>query len=611
MNNLTVPYRDGETPWSFASRLAAWNGRNAREFCLDWETRFQAVVNGERDAIRAIADFAGISPDALTAHSFTRLGRQSFGYRAQRLDRQSFRFGKIYVCPTCLKDDIRESPDIAPGIAVYQRAPWMIDAIQTCPVHNLALVQVAHDTDIRKSYDFALCIGPELDNLLKAKTSHQRPSRLENYIIRRFDAAPQSPFLDSLDLYASIRICSMIGAVDLFGRAFSIQTLTDADWHLAGDRGFQIAAGGPAAIMAFLDRLHASFDFGQRGPATPQVIYGRLYELLENNHRDAAYDAVCTIVGQHVRAHLPLAAGQLIFAKPLEKRVLHSIRSLSFEAGVHPQRLRRILMARGIIDETQNGLPDQHVVFAAETASSLVEQAKGALSLPEAGEYLNAPRTQVALLAKNKFIQPHVQAGAKGALDRYAVADLDAFLKHLINDAPTAFKPKPHHCSIPAAAKSACCSAVEIINLVLSRKLKWTRTLAGTAGYLSLLVDVREVKLHVSGPEHGGISLRKAASMLETHDGVIQALITLGLLKSFLAINSVNRCPQTVVSPEEVARFRETYVSLFHLSRERKKHIKAVKNELEASGVKPAFAPMKTKATFYLRAEVANFAASR
>jgi hypothetical protein len=608
MSNLTVPYCAGETLWSFTSRLAARNGRNAREFCLDWGTHFRAVVNGERDAIDTIAGFAGVSSGVLATHAFNRIGRWGFDYRGQRLDRPSFRFGQIYICPACLKDDIRANPKLAPRMAVYQRALWMIDAIKTCPEHNLSLVQIEDHADQRDFYDFTSRVGPEINNLdrLRAAATRQKLSGLENYIIGRLDGARQSPFLDSLHLYASIRTCSIIGATDVFGRAYPIKKLDDADWRRAGARGFEIAAGGPDAFVAFLDQLHASFDFGHSGFEGPQAIYGRLYQSLALSHGDAAYDPVREIVGQHIRAHLPLAAGRSIFRKPIEKRVLHSIRSLSFEADLHPQRLRRILMAAGIINRRQGGLPDQHVVFAVEAASSLIEQAKGALSLPEAGEYLNAPRTQVALLAKSKFIQPHVEASATGAIDRFATADLDAFLKRLINDAPTAFKPKPHQSNIPVAAKSACCSAAEIIHLLLARKLKWTRTLAGTAGYLSLLVDVREVKLHVSGPEHGGISLRKAASMLETHDGVIQALITLGLLKSFLAINPVNRCPQTVVSPEEVARFQRTYISLFQLSRERKKHIKAVKNELDASGVKPAFAPMKTKATFYLRKDCSH-----
>jgi hypothetical protein len=603
MTNLTVPLGEAEAPWSFASRLAARNGLNAREFCLDWETRFQAVVNGGPDALSAIAGFAGISPSVLARHSFNRIGRWGFDYRGQRLDRLSFRFGKIHVCPACLKNDIRRNPKLAPRIAVYHRALWMIDAIRTCPVHNIALVRIADPTDIRTFYDFALCIGPEIASLdrLEAAALRRRPSRLEKYIIRRLDGAQQSPFLDSIELYASIRTCSMIGAVDLFGRAFSMKELTDAEWHKAGDRGFQIAAGGPAPIVAFLDRLHASFDFGHSGLEGIQAFYGRLYEWLTNNHKDAAYAPVREIISQHIRAHLPLAAGQPVFRKPLKERALHSIRSLSFEAGLHPKRLRRVLLAAGIIDQRQGGLPDQHVVFAADAASSLVEEAKGAMSLPEAGEYLNAPRAQAALLAKNKFIEPHVMAGTVGALDRFAPADLDAFLQRLFDGSAKVHKPKPHQCSIPVAAKAACCSAVQIIQLVLDKKLKWTGTLFGTEGYLSVLVDGGEIKRHVSGPVHGGISLRKVASMLETNDRVIRALIDGGHLKSILAINPVNRCPQTVVNPAEVARFQKTYISLFQLARERGKHIAAAKSEMKSGGIKPAFDASKINATFYFR----------
>jgi hypothetical protein len=68
-----------------------------------------------------------------------------------------------------------------------------------------------------------------------------------------------------------------------------------------------------------------------------------------------------------------------------------------------------------------------------------------------------------------------------------------------------------------------------------------------------------------------------------------------------MAINPVNRCPQTVVKPEEVARFQKKYISLFQLARERRQHIMAAKTEMKTAGVKPAFDTKKIGATFYLR----------
>jgi len=456
---------------------------------------------------------------------------------------------------------------------------------------------------LRTTYDFAVLVHPEIDNLdlLKAKAPRQRPSGLETYITRRLEGARQSPLLDSLKLFAAIRTCAMAGAVDLFGRSIGLKGLTDANWYSAGGRGFEIVSGGPGAIEEFLDELHATADFSRSGLEGPAAIYGRWYQWLACGSRDPAYDPIRDIIGRHIRLHLPLAAGYLVFGKPVERRVLHSVRSLSMEAHLHPKRLRRVLTATGIIGERQSARPDQHVVFAAEAASSVVEKAKSALSLPEVAEYLNAPRVHTALLAKNGFIEPHVEAGAAGALDRFAMADLDAFLRRLLGGSASVSKPKPRHGSIPVAAKAACCSAAEIIRLVLDRKLKWTGHLLGTQGYLSLLVDINEIKLHVRGPETGGISLRKVAAMLETNDRVVRALINNGHLDTFMAINAVNRCPQVVVKPEEVERFQKKYISLFQLARERRKHIKVAKTEMKIAGVKPAFDTKQIGAMFYLR----------
>jgi hypothetical protein len=475
----------------------------------------------------------------------------------------------------------------------------LIEAIQTCHVHNLALVQVAQETNIRKSYDFALCIGPGMHDLLKSKTKRRRPSAFENYIVRRLEGARQSAFLDSLALFVVIATCAAVGAIDLFGSHSRSNDLSDADRHKASSRGFGIVAAGVAGIEGFLDKLHASADFSRSGQEGPAAIYGRLFQWLQYGSRDPAYDPLRDIVGRHIRDHLPLPAGFLVFGKPVEKRVLHSIRSLSMEAHLHPKRLRRVLIAAGIISEGQDSRPDQRVVFAAEKASSLVMKARDALSLPEVTEYLNAPRAQAALLARNRFIKPHVEACRAGARDRYAIADLAAFLSRLLAGSASVSKPKPSHGSIPLAAKAACCSAAEIIRLVLDKKLRWTGHLVGTEGYLSLLVDVNEVRMHVRGTETGGVSLRQVATILETNDLVVRALINNGAIAAFMAINPVNRCPQVMVKRTEVARFQKTYISLYRLARDRGQHIKAVKTEMKAAGVKPAFDTVKIKATFY------------
>ena len=125
----------------------------------------------------------------------------------------------------------------------------------------------------------------------------------------------------------------------------------------------------------------------------------------------------------------------------------------------------------------------------------------------------------------------------------------------------------------------------------------------GIDGYLSVLVDIDEIRANVRGDDHGGLSLQQVESMMETNDKVVRALTRAGHLKTLTVTNPVNRCPQIVIRPEELARFQKEYVSLFVLAKERGRHFKAVKNALDAAGIEPAFDPEMIGARFYWRSD--------
>lgn len=92
-------------------------------------------------------------------------------------------------------------------------------------------------------------------------------------------------------------------------------------------------------------------------------------------------DAFYASVEQRVNADLR--------AKPAGERTLHSIRTLAVKFDLHPMRIRKLLRAANFIDDAQMALTDHYVVFDAMAGSAAAR--KGALSLPAAGRYLNAP----------------------------------------------------------------------------------------------------------------------------------------------------------------------------------------------------------------------------
>ena len=604
---LNVALGGGEPPASYASRLAAANDLSAREFCFDWNIKFQSVVDGDADAVSTIADLGGVAFADLIRHAFVRDGKLSYRHRNERVVRNTMRRNRIRVCPCCLSEDIRNNPGLAPRLAAHNRAPWLIDAIRTCPAHSLKLVEVGNDLAPGYLHDFAHHMSlalPGLD-LMVEKAPRRMPTVFEIYVLKRLDGARQTPFLDSLELHASIRTCEIIGAVAAFGRTVNLKRLNDDDWWRAGAAGFEIAAGGPMAISGFLDNLQATCPYSRRGPQGLQVRFGGIYKWLAFGAEDPAYGPVRAVVGRHIRDNQPLAAGDTIFGSPVVERTLHSIWSLSTESGLQPKGLRKLLRAAGIIGDDQMALPSHLVIFDPGPAEDLVRRIKGAVTLSAAGKYLNAPRVHTHLLAKVRFIKPCVSVTAFAANNRYAIDDLDDFLRRLLQGAHSVRKPKVGQATIPIAAKRACRPAAEILRLILDRKLTWVGKAAGRHGYLSVLVNVEEIRAKVRGVEHGGLNLRQVTSLIKTNDLVVGQLATAGYLKTISVRNPVNRCPQLIVKPEELVRFRKKYVSLFALARERGVNFRAVKKALDAAGIEPAFDRKKIAARFYRRSDVA------
>ena len=202
------------------------------------------------------------------------------------------------------------------------------------------------------------------------------------------------------------------------------------------------------------------------------------------------------------------------------------------------------------------------------------------------------------------LITPRVSGSDHGAADRFAPEDLDAFLDRLLDGArKVKAAGDGGRANIPDAARLACCTSEEIVRMLLDRKLARKWRLTSERGYMSVLVDVEEVRSQVRGPDHGGLTGLEIKDRLSTTAKVAAALIKHGHLKTITVVNPVNRCPTVVVPVEEVERFAREYISLFALAKQQGRHFLAVKKELDAAGVEPALDQKKIGATFNRRSD--------
>ncbi|WP_316228447.1 TniQ family protein [Bradyrhizobium sp. SZCCHNR1039] len=603
----TVPLGAGETPASFVSRLAALHRTSAREICLDMGTTFQKVVDGNPKALAIVAFKAGTEVSALAENAFVRGDKHQHTFRGQDLTRDDLLRATVVVCPKCLAEDLAAAPRARPETVAVQRARWQIAALKTCPTHLAPLVVVDKDMTPKLLHDWSYHVGKILPQLprLVAEDVIRPLTGFETYVLNRTNGGSAGGgLINVLTLHVAITACELFGAVASFGRMPNLKTLTDEEWRQAGAAGFNIIDAGKPGIEVFLDDLQASYPYSRAGTEGPQAIFGRIYQILEFGREDKAYDPLRGLVGDYILRNFPVGPGDVVFGKPVETRRLHSIRSLSLESGLHPKRLRKLLSSAEMLPPNADQLADGNCLFDAQRAVSLAQAAAAAtLSVRDAGTYLNAPRVQRDRLYRAGIIVPRIKGAEHGAADQFAPEDLDAFLAKLLDGARPVEAVAEGRVTIPQAAHRAFCMSEDVVRLVLDGKVQRKWRLAGERGYMSLLLDLKEVRALVRGPDHGGLTGLQIKDKLSTTAKVAAALIKHGHLKSMTVVNPINRCPTVVVPAEEVERFDRKFVSLFALARQRRRHFIVVKKELQAAGVDPVFNPKKIGATFYRRSD--------
>jgi hypothetical protein len=596
----------GETALSHAALNAALYGLDLGTFCGDLRVNAVSLAHGEEAALSRLVAATGADLKALRPFALRREEPQGdaqvFSINGEALRPMSLCRSRVRVCLSCLAEDLatRSGPD---RLRPYGRAAWTLTSVRTCARHGLALTCLPAPNGRPGVPDFAAAVQVDWATITagRIKGEEMPASPFEEYLLARlWGQAPTVPMLDGMPWYAVARACEMVGAVSLHGPRVRRSRLSEMQWRAAGDEGYRIAVAGDEAFTDLLTRLRDQVQAVEDG--RPRRKFGRLYEWLSSEEKDPAYAAIRDKIAHHLIATTAVGPGDEIFGKPVAARRLHSIRTLAQETGEHPKRLRKLLLRHGLIGEDSRDLSDDRVVFPTSAAAGLALEVTGALSLKRAGHYLNAPRVQMALLHEAGFLQP---LAGKGLALRPAFArvELDRFLARLLSDAEPVTAPTVGLATIPEAAKRANCSAQEIVTAILERSLAFVGQRTDTRGYLSVLVSVDEVRAAVRRPDHGSLSLRTVERRLGVHTSAVQGLIAGGYLATEIAINPVNRCPQTIVTETEMTRFESETVTLSRLAQERHQSRETMRRMLAAQGIEPAIVIEAAKRTLLFRRE--------
>lgn len=605
---LTLAHGAGETPPDFASRLSTRSCRDhMREFCRDFGINPQAVIDGRPEAVHALADLAKVDAEALLREAFVRVGDgQTFQYKGQHLLRSSLTRNRVRVCPACMSEDI-ERLDCRLVARPHRRSHWLVRAIRTCAIHEIAFVEIEkldgpgiiHDTS--RAFSNAV---PRLRSYLDEAVS-QSPSKFESYLASRLSGSTSASWLDTLPLYAAMQLSFVTGAVALNGPSATLDDLSDHDARQCETAGFDIVDKGSEGIRTFLDELQAPFRAHRSSPG-PKIMYGRLYDWLAHDCRDKAYDPVRDIVIDHALDTLPLGPGDQLFGRNISTRRLHSVHTAALAFDVHPKRLRRALRTSGIAGNSFDMLPDNKVVAKSDVVADLARQLSDTMTMKAAREYLNVPRPHDEGLVQSGLIKPLIDRKRMRSSMQYTLpkSDLDDFLVRLTAKAVPQFHGDSEFEPLIKAAKRSCCPVMDVVRLVLDGKLKRVGLDPTKRGFLSVLVNSKEVRPLVTGAAYDGLSLYQVEKALSATNGAVKGLLKSGLIETETVKNPITGWMQPIVKHEELERFRQEYVSLFNLAKERGEHFQRVKKALIAAGVSPVADPAEIGLTLYQRSDL-------
>ncbi len=172
-----LPIVDGESPTSYASRLARFHAvGSARSLCLETRVPFRGLVAGDEVAVARLAEVAGVEVELLGAHALRRT-EDGATLRGERLVRSTLRRARVHACPACLAGDAAAS-DAPADAAMAGRSAWLLEPLRTCAVHGSALVEIVTTASAHHLHDFALLVASGASDIarLAAEAVKRAPS---------------------------------------------------------------------------------------------------------------------------------------------------------------------------------------------------------------------------------------------------------------------------------------------------------------------------------------------------------------------------------------------------------------------------------------------------
>lgn len=229
-----LAFESTESPLGFAARLAAFHiGDRTAPFLRDIGVSLSELARGQPQAIRLLAERAGVAPEDLKANAAQGVDKRHFDLRGENVSAEFLASPFTTFCPACLLADDRASGGRAPFRR--HRWTWQLRVVRTCPNHGLPLIRRKADFSGDRYHELAVMVpetGGRLEDLI-APLVPRTVSSLQNYALGRLEGKTVAPWLDGEGIEQAVRASEMLGVLTLFGAKPNLDMLTEDNWDQA------------------------------------------------------------------------------------------------------------------------------------------------------------------------------------------------------------------------------------------------------------------------------------------------------------------------------------------------------------------------------------------
>lgn len=493
-------------------------------------------------------------------------------FLGQTMHRDHYSVARRRWCPECLKEE------------PYHRGWWDVVAITSCPRHAVELVVECGCGKKRNWQSFGMTYCQAGHDLRKVVTCRLAPEDIvvDAYLVDRLVNPGHVPH----PLLGGMSFGEAVMAMERLGQAWHDESgrLRRARKAL-GQRGllnlgYGIVEDLDTGFVALLDRLVAD-DRGRRGKWGVTRAYGEFYQWVNEQPELPLASAMKGAIAEHARANLTLKSGHNLMGQgPIDNG--YSLRDAADRCGVAYGKFRRMALELGMFDgKRRRGLPAR---LQRSQVDEIAERFRGSKNLNEVAQELGVNPVVVNQFIKDGMIEPLLHAGRSG-LNQYDFASTaaDDFLVELkalpVHPVGSGVRLLP----LTQASQYARTTVANGVRMVRDGTVRVAAIDEGAMGIARFLVSASAMTRAVRQEKVPGLTMTDAAPLLGLSYNSTADFVKREVLMKMPGVKG------TYLAPEEIERFKTTYVTVPELSEilgtKRSRDAMAL---LDAAGIEPA-----------------------